>query len=89
MVIFNDIALNEALCYLLSHLETQREVEATVLGVEFVELERLREEVMDEGAERHPIVPTGREVGDVNVLTTTQYSVQQLVEKLVMSTFWQ
>ena len=32
---------------------------------------------------------TGREVGDVNVLTTTQYTVQQLVEKLVMSTFWQ
>ena len=32
---------------------------------------------------------TGWEVGDVNVLTTTQYTVQQLVEKLVMSTFWQ
>ena len=31
---------------------------------------------------------TGWEVGDVNVLTT-QYTVQQLVEKLVMSTFWQ
>ena len=32
---------------------------------------------------------TGREVGDVNVLITTQYTVQQLVDKLVMSTFWQ
>ena len=87
MVIFNDVALNEPVCYLLGHLETKGEVEATVLGVEFVELKRLREEVMDESTERHPIVPTGREVGDVNVLTTTQYTVQQLVEKLVMSTF--
>ena len=54
--------------YSLCNFETEREVEASVLRVEFRVLEGIREEVVDESTEGHAVVPTTREVGDVHVL---------------------
>lgn len=51
--------------YSLSHPEGQGKVVASVLWVQFIEVKRVRVEVVDEGAEGHPIVPTCAEVLDL------------------------
>ena len=76
--IINTDCSEKHLGYLLSNFETECEVEASVLRVEFRVLERIREEVVDESTEGHAVVPTTREVCDVHVLATTQQDVRQL-----------
>jgi len=64
--------------YSLSNFETEREVEASILRVEFRVFERIREEVVDESTEGHAVVPTTREVCDVHVLAAIQQYISQL-----------
>jgi len=66
----NDTIIQRRRCIsnLLGRFKGEREVSASVLWIEPGEVERVRVEVMNEGAERQTVCPRCRKVGDVDVL---------------------
>lgn len=57
---------------LLCCVEGKLEIVAAVLGVQLTEVKGIWEEVMNEGTERHAIIPAGGEIGHLNILSDTQ-----------------
>jgi len=72
-------------CLLFSGVEGQGEVVSSLLGVQLVKVEGIREEVMDESTERHTVVPAGGEVGDLHSRVTVGLRLGPVQQDLLYS----